>query len=245
MEAEKPPLKKPRNWLVRLLRFVLKFFVAILVVLYVLAGTAATKELYKRNEYRAQDISTLDPLLDEFAQNSAPESGMADGGDAAHVEGWIKARPLAETDKLIEIVSPKSAVLGPNVFFEFSRRELQLQKPEEAFFWMQLGRFRFLFDLIRCGADPDSTKVFDPVFSRMHAEQTDSLLRAHPEVLKKTAQRVLDFDAKYPAHDNPALICKPVSANFQLPTEELNWEGYRQLLRKHTAAFLKQSAKMK
>jgi len=236
MEVEKPLSHKPRNWVFRLLRVVLKFIVAVVFIIYVYVGMAATITLYKKNEYRAQDISVLYGALDEVAQGN---------GDPKRVTAWIKARPLSETDKLIEIVSPKSAALGPEVFVEFSGRELQMQKPEEAFFWMQLGRFRLLFDLIRCGANPDRIKIYDPIFSHMHSNQTDDLLRAHPELLKKTAQRVLDFDTKYPAHDNPALVCKPISADFRLPTEELNWESYRQVLRKHTEDFLNQAEKPK
>lgn len=230
MKAEKPPLKEQRSRLYRLCRFLVKLIVAVVFIIYVYVGMAATTELYKRNQYRAQDISVLYGELDEVAQGS---------GDTRQIAEWLRARPLAETDKLIDVVTPKSSSLGPDVFFEFSRRELKLGKPEESLFWTQLGRFRLLFDLIRCGADPDRIKIYSTIFERMHSDQTDALLRAHPELMKKTAQRVLDFDAKYPAHDNPDLICKPVNGKFQLPTDEINWEGYRQLLRKHTSAQFK------
>ena len=114
MEAEKPPQKKPRSWPFRLLRFIFKCIVAVVFIIYVYVGMAATTELYKRNQYRAQDISILYGELDEVAQS---------GGDSMHIAEWLRARPLAETDKLLEVVTPKSAALGPDVFFEFSRRE--------------------------------------------------------------------------------------------------------------------------
>jgi len=218
-----------------LIRFAFRFLVVVVLLGYVFIGMAATNALYKRNMYRGQDMSSLYADIDDVAQ----------GGDSKIVTAWLIARPLAETDKLVEIITPKSAALEPAVFFEISRRQLALGRPEEALFWLQLGRYRLVYDIIRCGAEPDAIAIFDPVFKRMHVQATDDLLQAHPELLKKTVQRVLDFDAKYPAHDNPLGICKAVLPKFALPAEEINWEGYHQLLRKHNQDFLNGTDKAK
>ena len=220
---------KPRRFIFRLLKIVFNIFAALVLFVYVFIGMGATNELYKRNLYRSQGLSYLYTAIDDAAES----------GDSRPVADWLKARPLAETDKLAGIITPKSPGLGPAVFFEIARRQLALGRTEEALFWMELGRFRLLFDIIRCGAEPEAIAVFDPTFKRLHTPETDALLRAHPALLKKTAQRVLDFDAKYPAHDNPASICKAINAPTQLPTEEINWEGYRQLLRRHNEEFVK------
>ena len=232
MEAEKPPTGElsaektsSRKWTKRLLLLPLRLLAATLLLVYVLIGMNAATAVYKRFIYGGQDISALDTNLDTAAQS----------GDYSMVLDWIKSRPLAETDKLIEMISPKSAGMGADVFFEIFRRERLLGHPEEALFWIQLGRFRLIYDIIRCGGEPEDAKVFDPAFKRMHSGETDDFLRAHPEALKKTAQRVLDFDTKYPAHNDPAAACKAVTR--QLPADEINWEGYHQMLRKHTEEF--------
>lgn len=226
MKAETTEVKKSRHWALKVPAFVFKFCIGILLAIYVYFGTGAAMALYKINTYRAQDISVLAVELDEVAKGD---------GDPMHAVDWIRSRPLAETGRLIDIVTPKSMPLGADLFFEFYRRELALNKPEEAYFWMQMGRFRLVYEIIRCGADPDRAGAYNLIFKNMHSPQTDELLRTHPEMLKKTAQRVLDFDAKYPAHDDPALICKPILGQYQAPADEVSWESYRQQLRKHTA----------
>ena len=234
MEAEKPSTgelpaeKQPsRKWVKRILLLPLRILVAVLLVAYVLIGMDAARAVYKRFIYGGQDISSLDTNLDTAAQS----------GDYSIVLDWVRSRPLAETDKLIAIISPKSAPLGADIFFELFRRERVLDHPEEALFWMQMGRFRLIYDIIRCGGEAEDVKVFAPAFAHMHSEATDNFLRAHPEALKKTAQRVLDFDTKYPAHNDPAYTCKAVVPKG-LPADEINWEGYHQMLRKHTEEFV-------
>lgn len=226
--AEQPSAAKTSTyWMLLPFRFALKLLIFAVFIIYVFIGTSATEELYTRTMYRAQDISTIPQAIDEAEQN---------GGDRSAVTALLKARPLAETDKLVEIITPKSPPLESSVFFDISQREFHLNRPEEALFWMQLGRYRLRYDILRCGAEADSVKAFDKLLNAVPSTNVDDLLRAHPELLKKSLQRVLDFDAKYPAHDNPARVCKILTP--ELPADEINWEGYRQMLRKHTEDFL-------
>lgn len=237
METEKPAPegKSIRRFVFLPFRLAFQIFIAVLLFIYVVFGTGAVLTLYKRNIYQSQDVSSLEMDIDEATES----------GDSRTVAEWLRARPLAETDRLVDVITPKSAGLGANVFFEISRRQLALGRTEEALFWMELGRFRLLYDIIRCGAEPEAIDIFDPAFKNMHTSETDALLRAHPALLKKTAQRILDFDAKYPAHDKPEIICKAVLPPTQLPAAEINWEGYHQVLRQHTEEFLKSPDKAK
>jgi hypothetical protein len=218
--------KSAAQWISLAFRFAFRCLAAVLLFIYVLLGVTATKELYKRNIIRAQDISTFNTVIDDAVQKD----------DTSAVTTWLRARPLAETDKLVEMVTPKSGVLEPAAFIEIFRRELDLGRTEEALFWLQMGRYRLRFDIIRCGAETDALKSFDKTFNRARRPETDALLQAHPETLKKALRRVLDFDAKYPAHDNPAAICKAISK--ALPAGEASWDVFRQSLRKHTEEFI-------
>jgi hypothetical protein len=210
-------------------RLALKILVICVFLLYIIFGTTATFALYKKKMYSEQDIKSLYTVI-----STATESG-----NPMAVAIWLNARPLEETDKLVQMITPKSAVLDFSTFFEIFRRELRLGRPEEALFWLQLGRFRVRYDILRCGADPDKVKNIDQILNVMPSQTIDTLLEEHPEDLKKSLQQVLDFDAKYPAHDNPVRICKAIG--ILLPAAEDQWEGYRRVLRRSAEKFLKSS----
>jgi hypothetical protein len=136
------------------------------------------------------------------------------------------------------MLTPKSAIVGPPVFFEIFRREMKLDRPEEALFWLQLGRYRLWFDLVRCEQGEEGAKSFDRILDIFSVQEMTGLMQQHPELLKKTLQRVLDFDAKYPADDDPVQICKFLSP--KPPATANLWGAYRSSLRRKTAVSIKE-----
>jgi hypothetical protein len=234
VKTEKPPAEKTTAyWLLLPFRLLWKIFIVVLFLCYLFIGMASTIDLYTRNLYRAQDIDALYTVIDDAVQRE----------DLKNVTVWLRTRPLAETDRLVEMITPKSAPLEPGTFFEIAQRQLKLGRPEEALFWLQLSRYRLRYDTVRCGAEPERIKAFDKIFNLMQFPATNALLQAHPEKLKESMQRVLDFDAKYPVHDNPAAVCKSLSV--ELPVDEFNWEGYHKLIRRQTEDFIKGMDKAK
>jgi hypothetical protein len=223
--------KSAKRFIFLLFRLAFRLVAGLLLIIYIFFGINAAKDLYKRDMYRSQDVSYLAADLDKASES----------GDSRMVVSWLKARPLQETDKLVDIITARSAVLGADVFFEISRREKALGRSEEALFWLELGHFRLLYDVIRCGAEPKDADVFAPVFRRIQSQSAE-LLHGDTALLKKTVQRILDFDTKYPAHDNPGFICQAITP--ELPADEINWESYHRALRKNTEELLKDPAKV-
>ena len=220
-------IKEPLlHWIRLFFKIIFKSVLGLLFFCYVTSGIGASISLYMKNGYRAQDISAISALIDKSAEK----------GDTTRVAAWLNSRPLAETDKLVDMIKPKSGVLSPWVFFEIFRREDSLGRTEDALFWMQLARFRLRYDIIRCKSGLDGAKNFDGFLSTLQSPKVDVLLDKHPEMLKKTLQKVLDFDLEYPAIDNPTQTCKTVSPSP--PINEDEWDIYHESLRRSTEKFI-------
>lgn len=210
-----------------LLRHILRTTLYIALLVYIHFGVMSTVAVFKRIYYAQQDISILNNVIDEALAEKNP----------LLVASWLSARPPAETDVLIGKIVARSSVLEPGVFFEFYRRESKRGNAGEALFWLQLGRYRMRYDWLRCGSDMESNNALNRLLDVQRDPAIDRLLREKPEALKASIRRVLDFDAKHPAHNDPILACK-VHANDMGAPEE-SWETYRRLLRHQTEEFLK------
>ncbi len=227
MTTEKLPTgNDAARWTLLLFRFAGKLAVFALFLVYIFVGTSSAMDLYARNKLRAQDINALYAVIEDATHS----------GDFRTVTAWVKARPLAETDTLVKMIIPKSPALEYSTFYEIAQREVQLERPEEALFWLQLSRFRLRYDTIRCGASAASIKAFDRVMDLMQLDAVSDLIATYPSMQKAAVQKVLDFDEKYPAHNNPLMLCKTISV--ELPVEEQYWENFRKLLRPKTTDFL-------
>jgi hypothetical protein len=213
-------------------RFVLNFFLSILMACYVFIGISATFTLYKMEMNSRQNVGDLKTII----QTAVGEGSPSD------VFTWVHLRPLSETAALIDIVRPQSGELGSDIFFEFSARQMQLGHAEDALFWSQLGRYRLRYDALRCGA-PDSVETLNDILALFPSPKIQDVLEQHPELLKKSIQQVLDFDAKYPAGNNPASICSAVdkmSKSDAPPVPREQWGRIRLTLRTVTAQALKE-----
>ncbi|MBU6474345.1 MAG: hypothetical protein KGQ70_00130, partial [Alphaproteobacteria bacterium] len=135
------------------------------------------------------------------------------------------------------LLAPKSGALDAPVFLVIFRRELVLGRPKEALFWLQLGRFRLRYDLLRCGGTPGDARNFDALLSAAPSPQIDAFLRAHPAEMKGSLRRVLAFDAQYPAANDPARFCK-IAVPGGTPASRDEWPLYRAALRRQTEEFI-------
>lgn len=203
-----------------------KLAVLALMLLYVFIGSIAAQTAYSRYLYSRQDIETLPAFIKESVEN----------GNAALVTVWMNARPPEETDALLRIVTPLSAELQPMAFFELFRREQARGRMEEALFWLQLGRYRLRYDALRCGGKPEDAQALEKPLKALPSKKMEAYLHANPGMLKKALQRVLDFDAQYPAHDDPTHLCQAV--HNSVPYAEPSWEMWRKQLRQSTEAFI-------
>ena len=194
---------------------------------YVFFGATSTVQIYKLTLNRQQSLSALPQVVQRAV--------AAD--DLNIVTEWVRFRPLAETAPLTDILLPLSGRLDFGIFFELARRQLQAGHTEEALFWLQVGRFRMRFDVLRCGV-PGGQEAFDKILTLFTSPAIRELLEKNPVLVKTSVRRVLDFDTKYPAHNVPTYTCRVEqqlsSANIVHPIEQKDWESVRQDL--HAAA---------
>lgn len=181
------------------------------------------------------DISHLSVVIDEaVAQN-----------DLEDIATWLRYRPLSDTDDIIAIVTPKSGLVGADVFLDVMRREINRGHIEEAVFWLHLAQFRLRYDILRCGGG-NSAKDISELLSYMTPEKVEALIREKPELGNTSIKRVLDFDTQYPAANAPDHIChvlnKLTRINY-VPTPREDWENIRKNLRAAAEDHLAQETK--
>jgi hypothetical protein len=213
-------------------RFVLNFFLCIIMLGYVLIGLSSSWTLYKMEMNNRQSIDALGGVIQAALEEGRP-------GDVA---AWVHFRPLAETAALIEMVTPESGKLGSDIFFEFSSRQMRLGQAEDALFWSQLARYRLRYDALRCGA-PEAVEALDSILQLFSSPKIQDVLQQRPELLKKSIRQVLDFDAKYPAGNSPASLCggiNKLAKSKAPPIPKEQWEHIRQTLRSVSEKALKE-----
>lgn len=180
---------------------------------------------------RTQDISRLDALLKEAAARD----------DFSWAGTWMADRPLADTDELVARSAPYSAALPVFVFFDFSDRADRRGDSRGADLWNMIAHYRLRFDLLRCGLDDGVAqgRAFFDVLALLHKNYYRDIPN---ETRRRLARKVLDFDEKYPAADNPAPLCKLLArinhADYT-PLQRSEWESFRRGLRYSTEFTLK------
>jgi len=209
------------------LKFLGRAVLAVFLACYAYAGVSSLVVLTGIELHKRQDISRLADIL------------RVAGDDAAVVE-WMRFRPLSDTEAMVAMITPEAARLPPTVFFEIARRHVSLKNGEEGLFWLQLGRFRLRYDVLRCGAQ-DSVIPMEKAMLAMTPPALTSLLHDKPDLLKKSIRRVLEFDAKHPAANDPQWICKTVEGIERVeiaPPPPASWEKTRNTLRQSAEEFL-------
>jgi hypothetical protein len=224
--------EKPKQKIIhRIFRFFFKLAVALALITYVFFGMGTTIQLVKINSNKKQDIGALNEVIDQAVRNGEPHAATS----------WVRLRPLTETDIIIDIVTPKSADLEPGMFFELFRRQISLDNTEDALFWEQLARFRLRYDAIRCQV-PDGYKSLEGVLNFFESDKIIKMLKNDPKIQEKSLREVLDFDEKYPAHNNPAFTCDIIRKSSGIIAQQMpekDWNRERLSMRRAAEIFLK------
>ena len=146
---------------------------------------------------------------------------------------WVSFRPESETKEIIRILEPETSKLSTLTFILYSMHLNHMGETDEAKFWWQFARFRARYDALRCG----SVKAIEnlgqllelvphPVFPTETME--------NPDEISRSLHRVLDYDAKYPAENNPDDVCDPLRAMEQgkfATVQRPRWADIRHSLR--------------
>ncbi len=215
----------------RILKFLVKWGSIALFAVYLVAGLTAAIHVGRLEKNRLDSVAALPGIIRDAVDDGHPEA----------VAQWISMRPAAETKAIIDIVTPNSGALEAGTFFALSIRTLRTGTREDALFWLQLARYRLRFDTLRCraGAMPNA---FDGLLAAMTPPAITTLLTDHPDLEKKSVQRVMDFDTKYPAANSPDQTCRilsHLSRSKPDPLPQSQWEDVRLLLRHMTESALK------
>jgi hypothetical protein len=184
---------------------------------------------------RKDDISQLDKVA----------SAAIRTGELDHFQRWLTFRPKSESDILLEEVPGYASDVASITFFELANRAKYLGRTEDYVFWTLFGRFRLRYDLLRCGS-PDSIEIMNSLFAALSpAEKTDDVNKvlADPAKTRLYLRKVLDFDARNPARNDPAAVCATLNklqkGKYALvPKSE--WAAIRHLLRDITERSLRE-----
>lgn len=214
-------------------KWLYKFLILVMFIVYIIAGCQASWTLFKSALINLQDVTALHSIIEKNIRKDRIKS----------ITEWVHRRPLSETETLIDIATPKSGYLESSIFFEFSNRLLRQGKTRDALFWAQLGRYRMRYDALRCGS-LNSPEFFDKILSHFVHYKLIALMKLNPEIVKESVRQVLDFDAKYPARNNPTSICNvfnKLKRNGAPLASKDQWERIHRNLRMVTESFLENS----
>lgn len=214
------------------LRFFGFFFLAravavVFMLCYVYAGITAFSALVRSEINSRADISAFATVIDTSADAGAPVV-------------WARLRPLSDTARMIEILIPRSGKVGPDMFIEVARREVQSGHAEEALFWIQLSKYRLRYDILRCGQESLIGRI-DSLLEAVTPKDLHALLNTRPDLLESSLRRVLDFDAAHPPTVLPDHICRALAKLNDVETVSVpaaDWKGIRDSLRRAAEEFL-------
>lgn len=182
--------------------------------------------------YKNQPASRIDAWIASALDNPNQSEFMA----------WLKLRPTHERNDIILRLEPYSSKLDPFFFLMFSQWKAEELNIEDTVFWHFYARFRLRFDALRCGA-PDSVKVLDGLMALMPEKHITATVQRWPQLIPHSIGRVLEYDAKYPANNNPNRICSIVHRIENDVFKTVNpqhWPQIRHTLRARTELSLRE-----
>lgn len=225
--AETPLGEKIKSsWEYRSGKFVLRVVAALFFLSYLFAAAPMAWTWSWAVYYKNQPPSALGPLLEESIV--APNQ--------SELLTWVKLRPPEERAVIMEKLEPHTALLDPFLFLTYSQWSVEVLEAEDIVFWHMYARYRLRYDALRCGA-PDSVMNMKGLLQLMPHGYIDAILERWPHLLKPALQRVLDYDAKFPAANNPSRICEVIynieGRNYKMVPEKY-WAAIRHTLRAQT-----------
>ncbi len=223
------------SWEVRSVLFILRIMAVLLCLMYLLWTASGVVNWGVMKWVRLQPLSELDIYAAENIEKNTP----------GNIVSWISMRPAEERPEIMRILKPKTGELAGANFMMFSRWEGDLGHADESMFWYQFARYRYRYDALRCGID-SATNDLTGLLDLGPRHDMDAAAKKDPDFTRKSIQRVLDFDAQYPAHNYPGEICAQVGKLNKVEASiapEASWAPIRHTLRSVTEFSLKEMQK--
>lgn len=205
----------------------------LLLLLYVTAVTPTAWQWVKIKRVRMDDAGRIESLLKE---------GL-DSHDLSSLEAWLTYRPLSESAEIIRRVETYSGHFSPLLFLDFARRADSMKDTEKKHFWIMYTRFRLRYDALRCGL-PNAVDLSESFIDMTQTLSPQIFEEIPQEKSVKFARQALDFDAKYPAENNPRDICQAYNKLSKIsypPALKEIWSTIRFTLRFETDNSLKKA----
>ena len=212
-------------------RKVLRFFYYLLFIPYVVIGSGVLL-IWGTMQYDFYTMTTPQ-LLTKMA-------AYAKKGDTQNSYFMAAFMPVDQTQNVIKALAPYTGTLSNNFFMMFSRRSFKQGKIADGVFWAEYVRYRIRFDALRCTALglEDSSDAIAKFYT---SSATNRALAHDPSLLRKSIRRVLAWDKKHPAMNDPTDFCAALARMNHVETKVLDkkgWEEERRLLHKATQEFL-------
>lgn len=220
------------NIFVGIAKVLIKFFVILSLGFYVIMGVGSLFNVVSKEINKIRDVSYLNVVIEDAKF----------GGRSKDIDWWIDQRPNSELEQIIEIVKPHVSYIDPLLFFKLSFRLLEEDKEEEAVFWYLLARYRFRYDMLRCGAGESVVKIdnFIEVLGLSQIKYMINLIDKDVKRTKNIIKKVLDFDEKHPAENSMKYACHMVGLleESATPVQEGRWASIRDALRLSAKEFV-------
>lgn len=220
------------TWEAKLTVFIVRAFFALGVFLLILTFPYKAWLWAELQWVKKDSISRLEPLILESTRLETPED----------ITKWLVYRSPGDSAALLDIVPTHAANLESLAFFNLSSRAEALGKKDDAVFWYFYALYRLRYDLLRCGS-PDSIQVMSGIRTVAGAKTMYEDIEADSEKMAVVLQRVLDYDAKFPATNHPGHLCKAVNrlqrGSYRV-VEKSQWSAIRHMLRLSTERGIKE-----
>lgn len=221
------------SWEWKTARFIFKFFLYSVLLLYI-AFTLPAATNWVKQQWMAFDIPP-EQRIDFITQET-------EKGNKVDALLLMQIVPLDQNEELFTALAPLTPTLPNSYFFTLSQRAFKAGNLEDGVFWEQYARWRLRYDALRCKG-VDMVEVSNRIANIGSANKYfDYAITQNPNLIKKSIQRVLDFDAQYPPANNPSEICKAYAKVIQHSSSEIveeeHWEQVRETLRATTENFL-------
>lgn len=220
------------TWEYKTIALIFRALVALIIILY-LALTAPYIWPWAQASYaRSQPIETFEQLLTQAIKNN----------DFSWAYRWLQARPGNEAQEHATVLERHITNIPALLLYTMPRASKQAGDIDGQRFWLTYTQYRIRFDTLRCGI-PGLVDKYEQLKSFAHTlgGESDPMQEIYNDPAKMAAmlQQVLDYDAKYPAVNQPHFTCdtfaKFVTHTANIVPQE-SWATIRHTLRLTTEA---------
>lgn len=206
--------KLRHSWEVRSILFLLRCMAVVIFIAYLSVTFLSPGQWLHLKWVRHQPLENVTTIAEQsIAMRNPP-----------HLLDWIAERPAEERPLIMEKLESFTPRLSPFTFWTYAAWMDRAGRKEDAVFWQQYMLYRLRFDMLRCGVDTSDTG-FKQNYKFRPVENTEALI-----------QKVLDFDSKWPANNDPLYTCVRLERfnrekYIGQPAPEEHWKSVRHTLR--------------